>query len=76
MKLLVDPVRYAWERCNLGVSFPAVLARGIEPVPGTLSPSSPWRAPNFVQTIPESDIVRRALHSLIVGPRTRPKTQP
>ena len=76
MKLLVDPVRYAWERCNLGVSFPAVLARGLGPVPGTLSRSSPWRAPDFVQTIAESDVVRRALHSLIVSPPAGPKAAP
>ena len=60
----MDPVRYAWERCNLGVSFPAVLAKGLGPVPGTLSPGSPWRAPVFVQTIGETDVVRRALQSV------------
>jgi hypothetical protein len=72
----VDPVRYAWERCNLGVSFPALLARGLGPAPAALSLSSPWRTPNFVQTISQSDVIRQAFHSLIVGPRTRPKTLP
>ena len=72
----VDPVRYAWERCNLGVSFPAVLARGLGPAPAALSLSSPWRAPNFVQAISQGDVIRRTLHSFIVGPRTRPKASP
>ena len=72
----VDPVRYAWERCNVGVSFPEVLARGLGPLPSALSLSSPWRTPNFVQAVAGVATVRAALHSLIVGPRTRPKALP
>ncbi len=70
----VDPIRYAWELCNVGVSFPGVLGKspGASPfVPGL---TSPWRASTLTQDLSGDAAVRAALPSLIVGSSSRCKT--
>ena len=72
----VDPIRYAWERCNPGVSFPSLLARSVGPSPTVTGQSAARRAPVLVHVDPEISAVRAALHSLIVGPRRHRNGEP
>jgi hypothetical protein len=62
----VDPIRYAWERCNRGVSLPAVLARSTGPAPMGSSLSS-YRAPAVAIPVSALAAARAAVHSRIVG---------
>lgn len=65
----VDPVRYAWERCNVGVSFPGVLGTRAGPTISAPGVWSPWRQAMLVHAASGVDTIRRAFHSLIVGRR-------
>ena len=62
----VDPIRYAWERCNRGVSLPAVLARSTGPAPMASSLSS-YRTPAVDIVVSAIATARAAIHSRIVG---------
>jgi hypothetical protein len=65
----VDPIRYAWTRCNSKASFPNLLARTAGSVPSEAGQSITGRAPVVVQVDAKGSTVRAALHSLIVGRR-------
>jgi hypothetical protein len=53
----VDPIQYAWRRCNQGASLPAVLARGA------------FRDPLIVRAGGEAQAAKAATHSGIVRRR-------
>lgn len=72
----LDPIRYAWEHCNLGVSFPSLLARSTGPSRKPSGQSAADRAPVLVEVDPEASGVRAARHSLIVGPRPHRNAKP
>jgi hypothetical protein len=69
----VDPIRYAWERCNHGVPLPAVLARSAAVLArsaglASLGPSlSRYRAPVVAIAVSAMAAARAAVHSRIVG---------
>jgi len=58
----VDPIRYAWEHCNRGVSLPNVLVRSTGPAPLAASRATP-----IAQPASEAATLRAAVHSLIVS---------
>jgi len=70
----VDPIRYAWERCNRRVSFPSVLSKSAGPAASLGGPLSLSYTPTLAQSASGPTIVQRALHSLIVGPPVSSKT--
>ena len=65
---LVDPVHYAWERCNRGVSLPAALRlknTGGSPLASSLS--NAWRIPTAPPVSPAQAAERAAIHSWMLG---------
>ena len=68
----VDPIHYAWARCNKGVSLPVSLRlknAGASPLASSLA--SAWRLPTVPLVSPEQAAIRAAAHSRIFG-RIRP----
>jgi len=64
----VDPIRYAWEHCNRGVSLPGALVRSTGPAPTVgLSAST-----SVAQAAAAAATIRAALHSLIIRGRPAP----
>ena len=62
----VDPIRYAWEHCNSGVSLPSVLVRSTGPSPLAAGFSTSNRATPPALAASDAATARAALHSLIV----------
>jgi len=62
----IDPVRYAWERCNRGVSLPDVLVKGVGPSP-FVSASTSGRTTAVSHTAFGEATVRAALHAFAGG---------
>jgi hypothetical protein len=61
----VDPVRYAWEGCNLGIPFPAILGRNVFS-PGMAALAS-GDAELVTETFAESKAVQAALQAFVIG---------
>ena len=64
----VDPVHYAWDRCNKGVDLPIALRlknTGVSPLASSLS--NAWRIPTALPVSPEQAAERAAIHSWMLG---------
>lgn len=68
-KYKVDPIRYAWERCNPGVPFPRVLARSRDAPLAAPDPMTPCRYGLTSQVISADAAVPAALYSWGAPPR-------
>ena len=64
----VDPVRYAWERCNPGVTFPEVLG-GAGRGAFAVGLPNPWGSLTPAQKAKRAAPVREAVPRRIVGRR-------
>jgi hypothetical protein len=62
----MDPIRYAWEECNLATPFPTVLAKGSASAGGSTTASSAEDETNrpLFATV---DAAQAALHAFVVG---------
>ena len=70
---IVDPIHYAWTRCNKGVPLPAALrAKNTGVSPLALSLSGAWRVPTAPSVSPEEAAVRAAIHSRLLAGRRNP----
>lgn len=75
---VVDPIQYAWARCNRGVSFPIALRmRNLSGSPLATSLSNAWRASTAPLSAEEAAIRALTVHRwLAVDPALRKKTTP
>jgi len=64
----VDPIRYAWEGCNLGVAFPAALARSATTTSVATILSNAYDEPRVPRAVTGVDAAQTALLSFILGP--------
>jgi hypothetical protein len=61
----VDPIRYAWEGCNLGIPFPAILGKNVF-TPGMAALSN--RDGELVtEAFAETKAVQAALQAFVIG---------
>jgi len=70
---LVDPIHYAWTRCNKGVPLPVALRAkntGVSPLATSLSGA--WRIPTAPSISAEEAAVRAAIHSRLLAGRRNP----
>ena len=66
----IDPIHYAWECCNRGVSLPSALRMkntGVSPLASSLS--SAGRIPTAASVSPEEAAARAATHSRLLRGR-------
>jgi hypothetical protein len=61
----VDPIRYAWEGCNLGIPFPAILGKNVfSPGMAALSSRDVELA---TEAFAETKAVQAALQAFVIG---------